>query len=257
MSTPVEAYEEIGTKVDGEYRQLSVNQLQIENEYYSSVRPKRVANSGERPTAALRRGGIEYVEIRSLDINTFDPVGISQNTMRFVEAFLIYCLLEESPDFDDSSYAEAQSNHSATATSGREPDLKLMRDGSPIGLQEWATQILGAVAEVAELIDASTGTDDYSCSVRAQAELVKDPERTPSARVLQDLRASENGFFAYAFAAAHGHKSYFAELEPLSPERQAILEGEAEDSLTRQSDIEASDKISLDQYLAQYFAAGC
>ena len=83
-----------------------MNQLQIENEYYSPIRPKRVAFSGERPTAALRRGGIEYVEIRSLDINVFDPVGINQNVMRFMEAFLIYCLLEESAPFSKGDYEE-------------------------------------------------------------------------------------------------------------------------------------------------------
>jgi glutamate--cysteine ligase len=82
--TPEPEFEKIGRVVDGEYRQLSVNQLQIENEYYNSIRPKRVAISGERPTSALRRDGVEYVEIRSLDLNVFDPVGISQNTMRFV-----------------------------------------------------------------------------------------------------------------------------------------------------------------------------
>ncbi|MEQ9562345.1 MAG: glutamate--cysteine ligase, partial [Woeseiaceae bacterium] len=104
IRTPEPAFEKFGTKVDGEYRQLSVNQLQIENEYYSPVRPKRVARSGERPTAALKRGGVEYVEIRSLDINPFDPVGINQNAMRFVEAFAVYCLLQDSPPMDDQGW---------------------------------------------------------------------------------------------------------------------------------------------------------
>ena len=81
IETPEPAYEKIGVKVDGEYRQLSASQLQIENEYYSPIRPKRVARSGERPTAALRRGGIEYVEVRSLDINTSDPAGRRSETL--------------------------------------------------------------------------------------------------------------------------------------------------------------------------------
>jgi glutamate--cysteine ligase len=119
--TPEPAFEKFGTKVEGEYRQLSVNQLQIENEYYSPVRPKRVARSGERPTAALKRGGVEYVEIRSLDINPFDPVGINQNAMRFVEAFAIYCLLQDSPPMDDKGWDESARNHTQTAKYGRDP----------------------------------------------------------------------------------------------------------------------------------------
>ncbi len=109
------SYEDIGVKVDGHYRQLNANLLQIENEFYSSVRPKRVANSGERPTAALQRGGIEYVEIRSLDINLFDPCGINQNTMRFMEAFLLYCLLQPSPQLDNDELEEGALNQVQTA----------------------------------------------------------------------------------------------------------------------------------------------
>ncbi len=90
MHTPEPEYQDIGIIVDGAYRQLNANLLQIENEYYSPIRPKRVARSGERPTAALQRGGIEYVEIRSLDLSVDDPAGINQNTMRFMEAFLLY-----------------------------------------------------------------------------------------------------------------------------------------------------------------------
>jgi len=138
IRTPEPMYEKIGVVVDGEYQQLNANKLQIENEYYSPVRPKRVAESGERPTAALRRGGIEYVEIRSLDINIFDPAGINQNTMRFMEAFVIYCLLEESPAFDSASFDEAQQNQSLTAKRGRDPLLELARNGRRVLLSDWA-----------------------------------------------------------------------------------------------------------------------
>jgi len=254
MTTPEPAFEKFGTKLDGEYRQLSVNQLQIENEYYSSVRPKRVANSGERPTVALQRGGIEYVEIRSLDLNLFDPVGISQNTMRFMEALLVYCLLEDSPLFDEAGCAEATSNHSAAAIAGRQPELELQRGGKPIGMAQWAHEILGKVRQVAELIDSGTERDDYVQSVAAQAMLVDDPLMTPSARILQDLRETQSGFFPYALEAARNTRQYFSELEVPGGKRLQLLIDEAADSIERQAEIEASDKIGLDDYLAQYFS---
>ena len=99
-----------GLKKNGKYQQLSLNKLQIENEYYSTVRPKRVAHSGERPTSALKRGGIEYIEIRSLDVNVYDPIGINQDTMRFIESFMIFCLLEESPLIDEVENREIMNN---------------------------------------------------------------------------------------------------------------------------------------------------
>ena len=152
-STTEGALSKIGVKVDGEYRQLRASQLQIENEFYSSIRPKRVARSGERPTSALRRGGVEYVEVRSLDLNAFDPVGMNQNAMRFTEAFLIYCLLHDSPRIDDAQYIEVQHNHSLTATQGRDPGLRLVNDGVEIGLRDWAADIVSDVRAIAELID--------------------------------------------------------------------------------------------------------
>ena len=258
ICTPEPEYEKIGVKVDDEYRQLNVNQLQIENEYYSPVRPKRVAHSGERPTAALRRGGIEYVEIRSLDINVFDPVGVNQNEMRFTEAFLIYCLLQDSPYIDDDGWREVTRNHSETATNGRNPDFHLIRDGKEISLKKWAHEILRDVESIAEIIDRGEGGDAYVQAVNAQTELVENPDATPSARILEEMKLGKTGFYHFAMSCARGHKDYFAALEPLPEDRLHLYEDEATQSIQRQCDIEAADDISLEDYLAKYFSAeGC
>ena len=253
IRTPEPAYEQIGVKVDGEYRQLNTNLLQIENEYYSPIRPKRVAMSGERPTAALRRGGIEYVEIRSLDINVTDPAGINQNTMRFVEAFLVYCLLEDCPAFDDTAFEEIALNQTATAKYGRDPEFRLIRNGTEVGLAQWAGEMLDKVLAVAEVIDAGEGGTSYVESVRHMQAMVDEPDSTPSARIIAELEESEAGFFAFAMELAENHRDYFASITPLSPERADVLDTEARESLQRQRDIEANDRISLDEYLAAYF----
>lgn len=254
--TPEPAYEKIGVKVDGEYRQLNANHLQIENEYYSPVRPKRVARSGERPTAALKRGGIEYVEVRSLDLNVFDPVGINQNVMRFTEAFLIYCLLEESPLLDDAGWDEFGANHRLTARYGRDPALRLHRDGKEIALLDWAGEIMPRIAVIAGMLDAESGAQDYAAAVSAQATLVEDPALTPSARLLQELRDGDCSFFEFAMAAARGHRDYFASLVPLEAGKLQQFVDEAAASLERQAAIEASDTASFDDYLAAYYASG-
>ena len=252
--TPEPEYEKIGVVVDGEYQQLNSNKLQIENEYYSPVRPKRVARSGERPTAALRRGGIEYVEIRSIDINVFDPVGINQNTMRFMEAFLIYCMLEESPPFDDGTSTEAQRNQALVAKKGREPGLQLKHKGKTVSLQDWATEIVGRVAEVAELIDRCDSCGSYGDAVADMAAQVEDSERTPSARVIEEMRSANCSFFEFALETSRRHKEYFSSLAPVRDENLQALQQEAEASLERQRQIEATDSISFEQYLDNYFS---
>ena len=253
--TPEPAYEIFGVKVDGEYQQLNANKLQIENEYYSPIRPKRVARTGERPTTALRRGGIEYVEIRSLDINMFDPAGINQNTMRFMEAFLIYCLIEDSALFEPAALAETGSNQSLVAKQGRDPSLRVLREGREVLLRDWAREIVTKVDAVAGLIDRGEHAGSYGEAVAEMAARVEDAALTPSARLLHELHEAKSGFFDFALQVARGHKEYFGNIAPLPGERALELEQEARLSLERQREIEASDEISFEEYLARYFAS--
>lgn len=255
IQTPEPAYEKIGVKVDGEYRQLNANLLQIENEYYSSIRPKRVAKSGERPTAALQRGGIEYVEIRSLDTNVFDPCGINQNTMRFIEAFLLYCLIEVSPPIDDKAFEEAGMNQLQTAKRGRDPELVLYRESEAVSLADWAREIVTGVAAIAEVIDQGGSSDTYAAAVKAMRNLVEEPDATPSARMLFELRAADCSFFDFALSVSRGHRDYFRSIAALDAGRKQMLEQEARESIDRQRAIEDADEISLDEYLDRYFAA--
>jgi glutamate--cysteine ligase len=229
ICTPESSYEEIGVKVDGRYRQLNANLLQIENEYYSPVRPKRIARSGEQPTAALRRAGIEYVEVRSLDINMFDPSGVNQNTMRFLEAFLIYCLLEDSPPLGEEETREA----------GR--------------LRVWASEIVTKVSAIAEMIDNQDGDDSYAAAVRLQQKVIDDPEATLSARIVAELEKTGSSFFEFALGMARCHSDY--SIAPLRESQATLLANEAAESVQRQKDIEAADEISLDEYLQRYFMA--
>ena len=256
MRTPDPNYERLGVKVGDEYRQLSANRLQIENEYYSPIRPKRVARSGERPTAALRRGGVEYVEIRSLDVNMNDPAGVNQNTMRFIEAFLAYCLIEDSPPLDVAMIEECKTNQTQTARRGRDPEFRLLRGGEPQRLADWAGEILAKVDGIAAILDQDDDTDSYAQAVRAAVALVEDPETTPSARLLAELREQRCSYFEYILGLSNGHKSYFAAVTPLSASRTAEFEQEAARSIERRRRIEAGDTMGFGEFLARYIGSG-
>ena len=254
IETPEPSYEKIGVKVDGLYRQLNANLLQIENEYYSSVRPKRVALSGERPTAALERGGIEYVEIRSLDINLFDPCGINQNTMRFMEALLIYCLLVDSPKIGDEELQEVMNNQTGTAKLGRDPEFRLSRNGIDVSIKEWGKEIIDGVLAVAAQLDRHDDNDSYSEAVRLMQTLIDEPDATPSARIIAELQQANTGFFSFALEMARSHRDYFASITQPDDAVNERFRQEALESLQRQKEIEAADTIGLDEYLKEYFA---
>lgn len=256
ISTPEPAYEDIGVVVDGRYRQLSANVLQIENEYYSPMRPKRVAHSGERPTHALGRGGIEYIELRSLDLNPFEPVGINQRQARFVELFLLYCLIEDSPRLDAESMACTQKNHQLTASLGRDPGLTLRDQGKDRLLADWADELMDKLAALAETLDAG-GEPWFAPVVAEQRRLVADATLTPSAELLRALADGDQSFIEFGLERARANRDYFQQLEFGNAARFDALATEAQDSLARQREIEASDEITFSQYLAEYFATPC
>jgi glutamate--cysteine ligase len=165
----------------------------------------------------------------------------------------MYCLISESPLLDDAAWDEAAANQVATARRGRDPEFRLMRDGRQTSLEKWAGEILDGTRAVAELIDRGEGNEDYTKTIDAQAAVVRDPETTPSARLLAELRERDCGFFTFAMEAARGHKDYFRSINPLPAERLAHFVEEAEDSTRRQEEIERTDSISLDKYLENYF----
>jgi glutamate--cysteine ligase len=254
ISTPHLEYQRIGVKVDGQYRQLNANLLQIENEYYSFIRPKRVAHSGERPTKALRRAGVEYVEVRALDVSAFDPVGVNQHKMRFLEAFLALCVLRDSPPLSHDAQTELDANHLTVARLGREPGLKLERDGRTVPLLTWAQELLDQMQGVCELLDQGLANKPYATALAIQAGKVQDVALTPSARLLEEMRATGESFFQLALRMSSAHKAYFLELHPPNEQRLAEFRAQAEESLRAQERIEAADRQSFDEYLARYLA---
>lgn len=253
VQTPNPDYQKIGVEVDSQYRQLNANNLQIENEYYSTIRPKRVAESGEWPTQALRRRGVEYVELRALDVSPFDPVGINQRHVKFLEVFLIYCLLKDSPRIDEEERRNNSHNHSLAAVRGREPGLELQKHNSPVSLQQWGTEICKEMLTVAALIDPAD-EGGYTGIVEAEMSAFEDASLTPSARLIADLRETGQSMFEYGMQLSRTYAEYFAGLAPDMSSHRSLLHEESRESAERQALIEAGDKLSFEEYLKRYFA---
>ena len=162
MSQPYPAYEAIGTQRDGEWVQINTNVLQIENEFYSTIRPKRVTHPGERPLHALAARGVQYIEVRCMDIDPFEPTGISLETSRFLDAYLLDCALDDSALLPPDAYAEANQNFGRVTMEGRKPGLELTRDGSPVAMTEWANELLAKIDAAAAALDTLHGGDAHA-----------------------------------------------------------------------------------------------
>src|SRR5882762_9050188 len=246
ISTVHPPYEELGIKdANGEYQQVNANILQIENEYYSFIRPKRVARSGERPTKALRRAGVEYVEVRALDVSAFDPVGVNQKKLRFLEAFMALCLLKDSPPIADSEQAALDQNHVTVARRGREPELALWRDGRTVLMRDWAVELLDSLTGICEILDRGDASRPYAQALASQTAKLDDVALTPSARLMEELTTTGESFFDLALRMSMTHKAYFLDLYAPNEERLAEFAREAAESLRNQKSIEASDRGSF------------
>ncbi|PWG64642.1 glutamate--cysteine ligase [Spiribacter halobius] len=256
ITTPDPEYQRIGTRVDGEWRQLNTNVLQIENEYYSFVRPKAATRSGEQPTLALRRAGVEYVEIRALDLNPFEPLGVNARQLAFMEILLVYCLLEESPPIDARERGWINANQGLVARQGRDPRLTLHRgDGGRVRLLDWAAELFDAMAGPAELLDEVHGDHRYRDVLAEYRRCAEDPGCTPSARVLAEMQDRGEEFVQFALRVSRAHAAAFRRRE-LPEDLRQRLAAEARASLEAQREIEAADTLPFEAYLQRYFAQG-
>ena len=249
--TPHTPYKDIGVKVDNGYRQLNHNLLQIENEYYAPVRPKRVARSGEKPSHALRDRGIEYVEVRCLDLDPFSPVGIDQHTICFLDLLLLHCLFEDSAPLSKHGIREINHNLQRVVLEGRRPELKRL-DGSSQTLTEEGSKLLDDLVTLAMLLDGTESTA-YKDALRHQRSKFSNPENTPSAKTLRMMEEHDGSFFEFAMAQSIEHEKFFRRY-PLTPADMVGFDTIAAESIAQQKDIEGSDEIGFDEFLANYFA---
>jgi len=255
VTQPWPAYQALGTHRDGQWIQLNTNVLQIENEYYSSIRPKRATGRCERPITALAERGVQYVEVRCLDIDPTAPVGIAPDTARFVDAFLLYCAVADSPLFPQDGYCQLSAdNFSVVVKEGRKPGLMLNREGTPISLTQWGAELLDAIAPYAALYDSALGGTAYADALQRQRAKLADPELTPSAQLLENLRAEGGSFHDYSLALSRRHGDALR-AQTLPADRVAAYHAAVQRSLDAQRELEQSDDIDFATYVARYHAA--
>ena len=251
LTRPYPPYEKIGLNVNGEYQQLNTALLQIENEFYGTIRPKRSARSGERPLEALVGRGVEYVELRCLDLNPFLRVGIDTSAIKFIDAFILHCLLAPSPEDDEAESREIQANQLITVRDGRNQAVELTSHGRAIALRDWANTLLDEVLPIAAIMDKAVGDDEHTFSVETQRQKVADPNQTPSARVLEGMRSQRLPFARFALQQSAAHKGYFDE-HPLRPHVLQRFEAQRDQSVVDQAGAEASDTRPFDEFLVDY-----
>ncbi|OBT17315.1 glutamate--cysteine ligase [Vibrio sp. UCD-FRSSP16_10] len=254
IRTPSANFSKIENDEYGRPKQLNSNVLQIENELYAPIRPKRVARSGEKPSEALERGGVEYIEVRALDVNPFSAVGISERQIHFLDIFLTWCVLSESEPMDDCELNCWKHNWNSVITEGRRKGVSLTIgcDGEKLTLQQWVHSIFDQFEQIAKVMDEANNSSKYQDVCDELRDWIDEPELTLSGKMLEKVKEhGGNGRFGIHLAKAYQQQYHQYNYSVYSEE---IMDKEVSDSLDKQQQIEAADTVDFDQYLKEYFA---
>ncbi|MBE0613135.1 MAG: glutamate--cysteine ligase [Burkholderiales bacterium] len=254
LTQPYPPYEAMGLRKGDDYLQLGTSLLQIENEFYGTIRPKPRFRSGERPLYALGERGVEYIEVRCMDNDPFSPVGITASTMRFLDIFLLHCLLHTSPPDTPAEIAAMSRNQHNVALRGRDPNLRLIRLGEELGLADWSRRLLVECKPIAAALDHAHSGNAYRDALATADAACADSSKTHSAKVLAEIHRSKDvSYVAFALAQSARHRSVLRERKP-SPEIEARYAQMAEESLAAQQGIEATDTVPFETYRRQYLS---
>jgi glutamate--cysteine ligase len=236
---------------EGQYLQMNTNLLQLENEFYSTIRPKPNVKSDKRPLEALTNSGIEYVEVRALDLNPYAPLGIDAEQIRFLDTFLLHCLLAESPQCNEREFFEVASNLARVVEQGRDPALILHLESEPKVMREWAHELFDDLTHSASMLDQIHEGSNYEISLNKQLEKIDHPELTPSGRILGEMQENQLSFFECSIRQSRIHRDHLVS-NSLDVDTLGHLRDTSAHSLVKQQQIEATDTMSFDDFLKQW-----
>lgn len=237
---------------DNERIQLNENILQIENEYYSPVRPKQIARRCERPACALLNRGVEYMEVRALDVDPFSSNGISKNTSLFVEAMLMTCFDSEFNDYAQEKVAIAKQNLTTVAIEGRKPALSILKPcGEKVDLKDYALELFINIENVAKQMGQK-----YLDAVLIEKQKLLDSTKTPSAKLIK--LAKDQGYKSAILDISKRVSKEFRGYN-LSDTENDTLKIKAKESIEIEKTLSSNDKVSLAEYINMYYQSsdGC
>jgi len=188
---------------------LTVISCKLKTSFIALFGPSKLSTPAKNPHWLLKNRGVRYIEMRSLDLDLFNPIGIDEAKARFIEALLLTCLLKDSPQISDPDHRVNNANQLAVANFGRKPGLQLDNGDQKILLQDWATEILESMQPVCAILDKEDAHKPYSSALAQQQLLILNPDLTASARILDGMTQTRQPFSRFALNKSAEHARDF------------------------------------------------
>lgn len=252
ISTPFADFAKIGIDdKDGNPLQINSHILQIENEFYSPIRPKQVTKSGEAPTAALANRGIAYVEFRAIDLDPYSDIGITMSAACFLEILALYCLLTNSPHLHQVEEKRLQDNIDAIVNHGRADGVKIIDDcGTQVNFHSWVIHHLNQMQVIADAFDAYHGGNEYRLALALMQGKAKNTALTLSAQIEADSMRLGNTWALGKMLAQKHQKELL--MHTLSHAKEQHFDQVAQQSRQDQAAIEAADMVDFYDHIQAY-----
>lgn len=229
--------------------QLNPNLLQIEDEYYSNCRPKSEVDSAKRQLTKMKQDGVDYIELRSIDLNPFSSIGINNIDAKFLEAFLVYCSLSPSPLIKSDERPFLKKNNIDVALNGRKSDLKLINNGQEILLKDWAREILN---NMEPLFQAFSFTES---EINIFKERIDNPEKTPSGEFLERFLKSGSSYYDYGKSLGERHKLSLLSKNKMNNDHWKELNDETFRSIREKKITEKNKTFKFEYFLKEFMSS--
>lgn len=241
----------------GEYLQMSNFLLQLESELYAVIRPKPDAGSNLRPASALFNNGVTYLEVRCLDLDPFSPYGVSQKTTAFVDVFLMYMLLHNSPTMQYEKDRVYVQNFSNIVIGGRRLDDQVSIDGVTKNHISELKLMLNDMIALAEIMDCCEDGNkaDYSLAVQEQIDKMNNLSLLPSQRIINQFVLSKESFKDQMIELSGRHENKINNAHPITASLLDKFKKTTKDSVSDQiiAEKESSNSdLSFDEFLTKY-----
>lgn len=251
IGTPFADFSAIGLDdKDGNPIQINDHILQIENEFYSPIRPKQVTKSGETPTTALENRGIAYVEFRAIDLDPYSDIGITTATACFLEVLALYCLMSPSPELLPQEEARLADNVETVVNHGRKAGVVIHTQAGEQDLHAWIVKTLTQMQSIADAFDEHHGGNDYRSALALMQGKATDANLTLSAQIEADSRRLGSTWkLGQQLAKKHQHELL---THALSNEDAFYFANLAVQSFADQQALERAENQDFYEFIQEY-----
>lgn len=248
IGTPFTDFSAIGIDdADGNPIQINDHILQIENEFYSPIRPKQVTASGETPTQALASRGIAYVEFRAIDLDPYSDIGIKGSTACFLEILALYCLLSDSPELLPDEEKRLAANVETVVNHGRADGITISTDVGQEMLGAWIVRHLSGMQIIADAFDEYHEGNEYRTALAMMQGKATNANFTLSAQIESDSRRLGSTWKLGLLLAQKHQKELLG--YTLSAQDELEFANLAVESYAQQQRLERENSIDFKQFL--------